>query len=246
MKKMLALTLLLVLIAAMVSGCTLFGKAKEADEFSGIMDEIAENEDEKIFDEQVYAFEDAADLLNTFKEFGYEWFDAEGAVEWSVEWETLGKEAVDGVQATYVRCIKFDYDETEEYELWFNDEWLAVKAVVDGEDKEGWEAEGAGYMVTMTAQTYVTYANLVNIIFADSNNPGTLDGSAYKLESKTRESISIGGSSSVDLYRVKSLWANSYWELGLTKVGAKNLYVILKQGVADTSEGLRVTSAVAR
>ena len=250
MRKALVLTLVLIFISALVSGCSLFGKAKELQDAAGEIEDLAdqieeieENEDEQIFNAQVYTFDDSTDLLNTFQEFGYEW-DEEGNSS-SVEWEVIGEEEIDGVMTKHVLCSKFEYDETEEYEVWFNDEWLAVKAVVDGEEKEGWEAEGAGMLITMMAQTYVNYASLANVIFIDAGNPGVLDGSAYKLENKSSESISLGGGSNADLYRVKSLWVNSYWDLGLAKVGGKQLYVILKQGADDDSAGLVVTRAVA-
>jgi hypothetical protein len=251
MRKVLLLALVLVLTASMLSGCSMLKKAKEikgaVDEFSGIVDEleeIEENEDEKVFGEQLYIFESGTDLLNAMKEFGYDWINEEGDVEWSVEWEVLGQEDVDGVNAVHVRCKKNEYGTPEEYELWFNDEWLAVKALYEGEEKLGWEAEGLGYWMAMMAQNYVNYAALTNIVFTNSDMPGILDGSAYKLESKKSENISLGGSPvKAEVFKVKSLWVNAYWEMGIAKVGGKHLYVILKQGVDDASGGLVVTRA---
>lgn len=253
MKKMLALALVLVLMAAMVSGCSMFGKAKElkeaVDEFSGIVDELnenADNEEVKLFDEQLYVFEDFTDLLAAFKEFGYEWYDADGAVEWWVEWEILGQEEIDGVAATHVLFTMFEYDKTVEREVWFNDDWTSVKSFEDGEEKEGWEADLVGNIVTVMAQTYVNYTTLANMLYADYSRPGLLDGSAYKIESESSESINIGGSTKADVYKINSLWLDAYWEVALAKVGGKHLYVTLLQGEEDALVGLRVTRAVAR
>ena len=251
MRKVLVLVLIAVLIMGLASGCSLAKKAKDVrdqvDEISGILDELEQisdnmGEDEVLFTSELYAFESYTDVLDTLEAFAFDWVSADGSDDWSFGYETLGEEEIDGVNTRHILVIKTEKGETDEYEIWCNDAWETVKAVVDGEEKEGWDAAGYGTVLTALTQLYVNYQALAGMVYSE---PGVMDGASYSLEGKGSESVNVG-SGSADVFYLKSNFLDATWTIGLTKVGAKSMYVILEQGAGDSSGGLHVTEAVAR
>jgi hypothetical protein len=252
MGKAIALMAVALMLVGVLTGCAALNSAKEVkqglDELATLADEIEQagaDEGTVVFQGELHGFENALELLATFSEFAYQWEEiSDGHTEeWSFSYESLGREEVNGVDAERYKCIKVENDEAAEYEFWFDDEWLAVKSLVNGELKEGLDSEMEAALLTMLTQLYINRAATDGMVFSE---PGVLDF-GYSLEGESREDLNLGsGSVKVDLYTIKSEFAGITYTIGLAEIGGKKLYVNLIAGTDESSSGLRVTRAVPR
>ncbi|MHB8129845.1 MAG: hypothetical protein ACYDEX_12680 [Mobilitalea sp.] len=191
----------------------------------------------------------AADILNTFKEFGFVYnskaSDAEN-VAWTFDYVSLGTESIEGVEADHIKITIVENGETKDYEGWYDETWTAVKYITSEGEVTGVDAGWSGSNLTMMTQLY---CNLLLVNAAVFDEDGAVDEYMYEVQDPTNESIDLGnGNTDIDVILLSSKMGDYDKVLGSTIINEKKMYTVLETVSKDKAslDGLRITRAIPR
>lgn len=193
-------------------------------------------------------FESAANVFETFSEFGYEYITnnaGEEPTSWSFSYKFLGAETIDGVDTTHYQITMVEDGETKISEGWYDPNWSAVKYIDENGEQTGETASWAGSTLSMMTQMY---CNQTAINLAMFSADGTLDDFAYEILDTQSQDMDFGyGNTSVEIVNIKSKFADLIISTGAAKLNDKRFYVVLDTETSDGSkQSLHITNAITR
>lgn len=203
------------------------------------------NDPEVVQNKDYILFESSNNVLETFKEFGYEYITeyADGEpTKWSFEYKYLGSETIDGVDTKHYQTTTVEYGEAKTTDAWYDDTMSAVKYIDSNGEKSGADAAWGGGNLAMMTQLYCTQYQIYSSVYAN----GEFDDFAYEMLDNTSQIIDFGyGNSDVEFQNVKSKFGGYIFHAGTAKLKDKKFYVILKTETAEgINEGLQITKAI--
>lgn len=198
-----------------------------------------------LFSETVFFPWLSEEIYERFQEFGYIWtfvYEDGQVSDWAMYYKVEGQENVGGIDAEHVSVTHTEYDETNEYEYWFDADMNCLKVTVNG-------AETAPEDAPTIAVLLSNYANAVGLASGVIFEDATYDAENYSLEDQRAESMDLNGESvSMEVYEFLQASDNITSTYGLTKIGDELVYIYFKHYNNDTTayELLNVTHAVNR
>lgn len=224
----------------------------DIDESNDYPVEIMESDDSETNESTVFgdyfSFEEAASVFETFSEFGYEYVThnaGEEPTSWTFDYKYLGSETIDGVATEHYQVTMVEYGETKISEGWYDDTWSAVKYSDANGEQTGANAGWVGSTLTMMTQLY---CNQTAVNLAIYSEDGVFDEFAYEmLDTESQDKDFGNGNTNVEIYNIKSKFADLIIRNGAAELNDKKFYVILETETADGSvQGLHITKAIPR
>jgi hypothetical protein len=209
--------------------------------------DVSETKEGTVLGEYI-SFESAANVFETFNEFGYEYVTKTAGEEpssWSFAYKYLGSENINGVDTEHYQITMVEDGETQISEGWYDSSWSAVKYIDANGEQTGETASWAGSTLSMMTQMY---CNQTAINLAIYSADGALDEFAYEILDSESQDMDFGfGNTNVEIINVKSKFADLIFHTGVANLNDKKFYVILDTETADGStQGLHITNAITR
>lgn len=256
MKKILAIVLVLVMLAAM-SGCSLLEKVtnfkKGLDDIGNIIDDVDPDDDDDgddnddgndnpLLNSNVFYPGSVFDIMAEFKEFGYTWEETleDGSPnDFSLRYTSMEGDEINGEATVVFDVYTTETDKDDKtFRFWFTDDWNCVKALRDGEEVESFE----GGTLTMMLSIYVNYIKLTKLVI---NDEGKLESFSHTLQETRTEACSLG---SMDVLIISDNFRPIVRTYGLVDLDGEQMFTVLRvdHDNSERFQELRITQAVKR
>lgn len=187
-------------------------------------------------------------VLDTFKEFKYEYKTNTDGTEGfiSISYVSLGSETIDGVNTEHLKVELVEKDKVTEFEGWYNEKWEAVKYKDSEGEKTGMEAAMSGMSLGMMVQIY---SNLLKLNSTFLKEDLTVDEDMFDLKDKSKETVDLGdGSIKVQKFVLSSKFGQGQRILCIAEIDGKSMYTLMETISKDnvTTDSMKVVRAIPR